>query len=263
MRENREKNQTRELKIDPFFLNAVEYSVLISIGNTKVICAATLEKGVPRWLKGKGKGWVTAEYGMLPKSTEERIRRERKSVSGRTQEIQRLIGRSLRAGVDMEVLGERQITIDCDVIQADGGTRTASITGGFVALSLLINDLLKKKILKKNPIISNVMAISCGIVEDKQLLDLQYTEDSAAQVDMNVVVNGEGNLIEVQGTGEERAFSQKELNNLVDLAIASIPQIKKTQDDAIKLWESNRKKTENLKRDEPLSFSLGAKLETK
>ena len=260
MRQGRKENEARKMSINPFFLN-VKNSVLISVGNTKVICSATLEKGVPRWLQGQGKGWITAEYGMLPKCTEERIKRERKSVSGRTQEIQRLIGRSLRAGVDLEALGERQITIDCDVIQADGGTRTASITGGFVALSMLINEMLQKKILKQNPIKTNIMAISCGIVADKQLLDLQYSEDSVAQVDMNVIMNSNGELIEIQGTGEGRSFSQEELNKLIELAKAEIPYITKLQNDAIATYKN--KKSTRPSRENPLSFSLASKLEQK
>ena len=225
--------QIRKLKIDPFYLSTIPYSVLISMGDTRVLCCATLDRGVPGWLRGQGKGWVTAEYGMLPKCSPERIQRERRSVSGRTQEIQRLIGRSLRASVDMKKLGERQIMVDCDVIQADGGTRTASITGGFVALRLLINDLLIKREISEDPIIKNVCAISAGVVKNNPYIDLDYIEDSSAEVDMNVVLTSGLELVEVQGTGEGKTFSRKELDAILELAEKTVPVIFEEQDKAL------------------------------
>ncbi|MCX6112738.1 MAG: ribonuclease PH [Proteobacteria bacterium] len=234
--DDRMSNQIRKLTIDPFYLTTIPHSVLISTGNTRVLCCATLDKVFPSWLKGQSKGWITAEYGMLPKSSIERIQRERKTVSGRTQEIQRLIGRSLRASIDLTKLGEKQIMIDCDVIQADGGTRTASITGGFVALNILINDMLMKGDLKENPIIENVCAISAGIVDNEAVLDLNYKEDAAAEVDMNMVMTASLKLVEVQGTGEGKTFSRKELDNILDLGEKAIPQIVKAQNEAVALW---------------------------
>lgn len=236
--DGRENSKIRELKIDPFFLSDTPYSVLISLGKTKVLCTATLEKNVPMWMKGKGKGWLTAEYAMLPRSSSERIRRERNGVKGRTQEIQRLIGRSLRSSIDLSLLGEKQIIIDCDVIQADGGTRTASITGGFVALSILISDALNKKQTEKNPIKENVCAISAGIDKDNNaILDLNYLEDSSALVDMNIVMTESGKFIEVQGTGEESTFTKGELDTLLDLSKNSLKEIIDAQNSAIKIWE--------------------------
>jgi ribonuclease PH len=231
--DGRSCDQIRELKMDPFYLSTISHSVMISMGNTRVLCCATLDKGIPGWLRGQGKGWVTAEYGMLPKSSPERIQRERRSVSGRTQEIQRLIGRSLRAGVDLKKLGEKQIMIDCDVIQADGGTRTASITGGFVALRMLINDLLIKKEISEDPIIKNICAISAGIVKGEVCIDLDYIEDSSAEVDMNIVLTSDLDLVEVQGTGEEKTFSRKELDLILELAEKTAPNIFDAQDKAI------------------------------
>lgn len=231
---NRAYNDMREIKIDFKIINNIPNAIMIEIGNTKVICSATLDTFFPSWLKGKGTGWLSAEYGMLPKCSDERIKRERKSVSGRTQEIQRLIGRSLRSVLDFKKLGEKQILIDCDVIQADGGTRTASITGGFIALSILINNLLKKGVLKQNPIIENVCAISVGIVDDKMCLDLDYKEDSNAQVDMNIVMTSSLQLVEVQGTAEEKTFSKDELNKLIELAELVVPEIVEIQNKAIK-----------------------------
>lgn len=193
-------------------------SVLVSFGETRVLCTASVDESVPRWMKGSGKGWVTAEYSMLPGSSSERIRRR---VSGRDQEIQRLIGRSLRAVVDMKELGERQITVDCDVLQADGGTRTASICGGYVAL----HDAITRLGLATKPIIDNCAAISVGILDGEARLDLPYVEDSVADVDMNVVMTGSGNFIEVQGTAEGAAFGRDMLNSLLDTASAGIAQI--------------------------------------
>lgn len=231
--DKRAYSELRVLKIETEYLDNTKHSVLISMGKTKVLCCATLDKGVPPWLKGQGKGWVTAEYGMLPKSSSERIQRERKSVSGRTQEIQRLIGRSLRACMDLKKLGEKQIMVDCDVIQADGGTRTASINGGFVALSLLLGDMLKNGDLKENPIKENICAISVGIVKGKASIDLDYIEDSSAEVDMNLVMTASGALVEVQGTAESGTFSKKELDEMIELGINSVPQIVTAQKEAV------------------------------
>jgi len=232
--DGRKNNEIRKLSIDPFYLSTIPYSVLICMGDTRVLCCATLDKGVPPWLKGKGKGWVTAEYGMLPKSSNERIQRERKTVSGRTQEIQRLIGRSLRACIDLEKLGEKQIMIDCDVIQADGGTRTAAINGGFVALSLLINEMLKKGELSTNPIKENVCAISIGLLNGEPIADLNYIEDSAAHVDMNLVMTASKALVEVQGNAEGKTFSREHLDEMINLGEEVIAEIVKHQNDAVR-----------------------------
>lgn len=200
-------------------------------GNTKVICTATVSDKVPPFLKNQGKGWLTAEYSMIPRATGERNQREsaKGKLTGRTMEIQRLIGRALRTAVDLEKLGERTITIDCDVIQADGGTRTTSITGGYIALALAMKKLVAEGVLAENPIISNVAAISVGIVNGTPVLDLKYTEDSAAEVDMNVVMNGEGKFVEVQGTGEEATYTRKELNEMLDLAEKGLKEIMELQ----------------------------------
>ncbi len=234
--DGRKNNELREMGMDPFYLDLIPYSVLVRMGNTRVLCCATLDKGVPSWLKGQGKGWITAEYGMLPRCSNERIQRERKSVSGRTQEIQRLIGRSIRAGVDLVKLGERQIILDCDVIQADGGTRTASINGAFVALRMLVNDLIKKGELKEDPILEHICAISVGIVNGQPCLDLDYVEDSSAHVDMNIIMTGSKKLVEVQGTAEGKTFERAELDSLVDLGESSVEKIVKVQDQAVSEW---------------------------
>ena len=216
---NRKNNEMREVKVTKNYIMHPEGSVLIEFGNTKVICNATIEEKVPPFLKGKGTGWVTAEYSMLPRSTNTRNQREasKGKVTGRTMEIQRLIGRALRSSVNLQKLGERSIIIDCDVIQADGGTRTASITGGFVAMVDAFNVLLKKKEIKKMPIKSFVSAVSVGIVDNEKILDLCYLEDSSAQVDMNVVMTDKGEFIEVQGTGEESPFTYNEFMDLISL----------------------------------------------
>lgn len=197
---------------------------MIEVGQTKVICTASWEDRVPPFLKGSGKGWVTAEYGMLPRSTGTRNQREasKGKLGGRTMEIQRLIGRALRAVVDLGVMGENSITIDCDVIQADGGTRTASITGGFVAMALAMEKMLREGKLSRLPIKDHLAAISVGLVANQTLLDLNYLEDSEAEVDMNVVMTGSGRLVEVQGTGEEATFSRDQLNTMLDLATEGI-----------------------------------------
>lgn len=192
-------------------------SVLIEMGNTKVICTAMIEEKVPSFLKGTGSGWVTAEYGMLPGSTNQRKQRNTKGIDGRSQEIQRLIGRSLRAVVDLKKLGDRTIWIDCDVIQADGGTRTASITGAYIALRDAIEKLIKVGLLETSPLTTSVAAVSVGIVEGEILLDLCYEEDSHAHVDMNLIMTGEGEYIEIQGTGEEKPFSRAQLNALMEM----------------------------------------------
>ena len=221
MRPNeRAVNQPRPIKITRHYTKHAEGSVLVEFGETKVICTATVEDSVPRFLKGQEQGWVTAEYGMLPRSTHSRMQREaaKGKQVGRTMEIQRLIARSLRAMIDLKALGERSITLDCDVIQADGGTRTASITGACVALIDAVNGLLAEGTLKTNPIKGLVAAISVGIVGGEAVCDLEYVEDSAAETDMNVVMLEDGRMIEVQGTAEGEAFSHEELLKLLDLA---------------------------------------------
>ena len=218
--DNRQPDQNRQIRITPGFLPVAEGSALIETGHTKVICAASVEDGVPGFRKGTGLGWVTAEYSMLPRATTTRTQREvnRGRPSGRTSEIQRLIGRSLRAAVDFTKLGERSIFIDCDVLQADGGTRTASITGGWVALALAAQRLVEYDILKENPVVSQIAAVSVGVCDGVPVLDLDYQEDSAADVDMNVVMNGDGEYIEIQATAEQRAFSGEHLAKLLELA---------------------------------------------
>ena len=216
--DNRTHEQIRETKITPHFSPYAEGSALIEVGNTKVICTATVEEKVPFFLRNKGIGWVTAEYAMLPRATHTRTNRETLRPSGRTQEIQRLIGRSLRAVVDTKILGERQIFIDCDVLQADGGTRCASITGACVALGLAVKKLLQSGRLKKNPMISEVAAVSVGIVENTPILDLCYEEDSNAEVDMNIVCTGSGKFIEIQGTAEREPFDRAQMNQMLELA---------------------------------------------
>lgn len=233
--DGRAENQLRKIKITRDFNLYAEGSVLIEFGNTKVICTASVSEKVPPFLKGQGKGWITAEYSMIPRATGERNQREsaKGKLSGRTMEIQRLIGRALRTAIDLDKLGERTVTIDCDVIQADGGTRTTSISGGYIALALAMKKLVNEGILAENPIISNVAAISIGIVGGTPMLDLKYSEDSAAEVDMNVVMNGEGRFVEVQGTGEEATYTRAELNELLDLAEAGINEIIELQNRVI------------------------------
>ena len=233
--DGRKFNEERKIKITKDVNIYAEGSVLIEVGNTKVICTASVSEKVPPFLRGTGKGWVTAEYSMLPRATNERNQREasKGKLTGRTVEIQRLIGRALRSAIDLEKLGERLITIDCDVIQADGGTRTTSITGGYVALALAMKKLLKDEILEENPLIANIAAISVGKIDSELMVDLKYSEDSAAEVDMNVIMNKKGEFIEVQGTGEESTFTRTELNGLLDLAEASIKRIINLQDKVI------------------------------
>ncbi|MEA2516291.1 MAG: ribonuclease [Actinomycetota bacterium] len=225
----------RAVEMQPGFMPNAEGSCLVTMGNTKVICTASVQEGVPRWLKGKGWGWVTAEYSMLPRSTDQRVDREvnRGRVGGRTQEIQRLIGRSLRAVTDLTVMGEWSVLIDCDVLQADGGTRTASITGGYVALASAIRWMLAEGKLKTDPIHTSVAAVSVGIVEDTPVLDLKYDEDSNAGVDMNVVMTGTGKFVEVQGTAEKGVFDRDELNTLIDMAENGIRELLQHQEKAL------------------------------
>ncbi len=223
----RSAEQLRDIKFTRNYTKHAEGSVLVEFGDTRVLCTATVEDRIPRWLKGQGRGWVTAEYGMLPRSTGSRMGREaaRGKQGGRTMEIQRLIARSLRAVVNLEALGERNITVDCDVIQADGGTRTASITGGFVALADAMQWLVDQRKVKKNPIIGQVASVSVGIFSGAPVLDLDYDEDANAETDMNVVMNDAGAFIEVQGTAEGHAFRQDELDAMLGLAKSGIAEL--------------------------------------
>ena len=231
----RQLDQMRDVSFVRDFTMHAEGSVLVSFGNTKVLCTASVEDGVPRFLKGKGQGWITAEYGMLPRSTGSRMGREaaRGKQGGRTVEIQRLIGRSLRAAVDLEALGEHTITIDCDVIQADGGTRTAAITGGCVALVDALNHLVKEKRLKKSPLKQMVAAVSVGVYRGTPVADLDYPEDSEAETDMNVIMTDQGGFIEIQGTAEGAPFEQTELDAMLTLARKAINQLFEIQQEAL------------------------------
>jgi len=231
----RQPNQLRPVRMTTDINKHAEGSVLIEVGDTKVICTATVEERVPPFMKGQGKGWVTAEYSMLPRATHSRNHREsaKGKLSGRTMEIQRLIGRALRSIVDLHALGERTITLDCDVIQADGGTRTTSITGAFVALSIAVHNLAQTHSFAKYPINDFLASSSVGIIADEALLDLNYEEDSNAKVDMNVVMTGSGKFVEVQGTGEEAPFSRQELNQLLELAESGIYQLIAAQRDVL------------------------------
>ncbi|MPQ76421.1 ribonuclease PH [Hydrogenovibrio sp. JE_KL2] len=223
----RQTDEMRAVRLTKNFTKHAEGSVLIEFGDTKVICTATVEEKIPPFLKGQGKGWVTAEYGMLPRSTGTRMRREASAgkQGGRTVEIQRLIGRSLRAGVDLVKLGERSITIDCDVIQADGGTRTASITGGFAAMALALDTLIKDGSLTENPLIQNVASVSVGVYQGTPVLDLDYAEDSTAETDMNLVMTEDGRFIEVQGTAEAEPYSLEEMNAMLALGAKGIKKL--------------------------------------
>ena len=227
----RKPDQLRAITIERNYTAHAEGSVLISCGGTRVLCNASVETRVPRFLKGKNQGWITAEYGMLPRSTGSRMGREAAhgKQSGRTQEIQRLIGRSLRAAVDLNLLGENSITLDCDVIQADGGTRTAAITGAFVALTDAINHMLEKGTIKQSPIIRQIASVSVGIFDGTPVLDLDYPEDSKAETDMNVIMDADGNFIEVQGTAEGAPFSPLEMNAMIELASKGINQLMEFQ----------------------------------
>lgn len=231
----RSTDQMRDVFIETDVTRHAEGSCLIKMGDTHVICTASVDERVPPWMKNSGLGWVTAEYGMLPRATHTRGRREAKNgQSGRTQEIQRLIGRSLRAAVDRSALGERQITVDCDVIQADGGTRCASITGGWVALRIAVNRLMKAGLITSDPLTDHVAAVSCGIYAGQAVLDLDYPEDSEAGVDGNFVLTGAGRLIEVQMSAEGATFSRQQMSDLLDLAEKGVARLKEAQQEAVK-----------------------------
>jgi len=228
-------DQIRNTKITANISPYAEGSALIEVGGTKVICTASVEDRVPFFLRNKGTGWVTAEYAMLPRATNTRTQRETQKPQGRTQEIQRLIGRSLRAVVDMKILGERQIFLDCDVIQADGGTRCASITGAYVALALACRKLVKQGVVRTSPLISEVAAVSVGILEETPILDLAYIEDSNAEVDMNIVCTGAGKFIEIQGTAEREPFSRQQMDEMLGLAEKGINELFQIQRNALNL----------------------------
>ena len=232
----RKSNQARKIHITKDYIHNADASCLINVGKTSIICTASIETKIPNWLKGSGKGWLTAEYSMLPASTHTRNNREsaQGKQSGRTLEIQRLIGRSLRASLDLEKLQELQIKIDCDVINADGGTRTASITGGWVVLKMLVESLIKNKTLKYNPIKDQVAAISCGIFKGEEILDLDYFEDSNTEIDANFVVSKSKNLIEVQATAEKGGFTKAQLNTLIDMACKECDNLFIIQSEVIK-----------------------------
>ena len=232
----RKSNQARKIHITKDYIHNADASCLINVGKTSIICTASIETKIPNWLKGSGKGWLTAEYSMLPASTHTRNNREsaQGKQSGRTLEIQRLIGRSLRASLDLEKLQELQIKIDCDVINADGGTRTASITGGWVVLKMLVESLIKNKTLKNNPIKDQVAAISCGIFRGEEILDLDYFEDSNTEIDANFVVSKSENLIEVQATAEKGGFTKTQLNTLIDMACKECDNLFSIQSEVIK-----------------------------
>jgi ribonuclease PH len=238
MRNNKRKpNELRTVFLGPNYAKYAEGSCFVKFGDTHVICTATIEERVPPFLRNTGSGWITAEYGMLPRATHQRVDREasKGKQSGRTQEIQRLIGRSLRAVVDLTLLGERQVRIDCDVIQADGGTRTASITGAYVAMHLAIEKLVKNKTLSKMPIMDQVGAVSCGILKDEAFLDLDYQEDSNAEVDANFVITGSGNLVEIQATAEKGSFGDEAFGQMLKLARGGIEELIKMQKQALKI----------------------------
>jgi len=234
--DGRKDNELRKIKITKDFMEFAEGSCLIEIGNTKVICTASVEEGVPRFLKGKGTGWITAEYGMLPRSCKTRVVREasKGKLGGRTQEIQRLIGRSMRSVSDMTKLGERTIWMDCDVIQADGGTRCASITGSFVALILALGKLKKDGLIEEISISDYVAAVSVGILKDKEILDLDYQEDSGCEVDMNIVMTKAGRFIEIQGTAEKEPFAKNQMDKMIELAKKGTREIFKAQKKVLK-----------------------------
>ncbi len=234
-REGRGADELRPIRIEPGFMRSATGSALIEAGGTRVICTASVDESVPRWMKGQGKGWVTAEYGMLPASTGDRKQRDvsKGRPDGRTVEIQRLIGRSLRGVIDFEALGERTVWVDCDVLEADGGTRCASITGGYVALELALQRLVDEGKLNALPLNGSVAAVSCGIVDGEPLLDIDYPEDSTAEVDMNVVMTGDGGLVEVQATGERTPLSRTSLDALLALAATGIEELRAAQRAAV------------------------------
>ena len=216
--DGRHHDEARPVEIQTNFMPNADGSALIKVGETQVICTATVNPFVPPWMRGQGRGWVSAEYGMLPSSTSERIDRRRAATSGRTKEIERLIGRSLRAVTDMEMLGERTVTVDCDVLRADGGTRTAAITGGFVALALALQQISGRTTVRNSPLTNTVSAISVGVVDGDPMIDLDYQEDSRAEVDMNVVMTGHGDFVELQGTAEGIPFTNSQLDEMLELA---------------------------------------------
>ncbi len=230
--DGRANDEMRSMAIVPGYLDHPEGSALIEMGRTRVICTATIEERVPLWLRDQEQGWVTAEYGMLPRSTHQRTARETSGPRARTQEIKRLIGRSLRAGVDLTLLGERTVTIDCDVLQADGGTRTASITGGYVAMAIALRKLIRGGLLSPRVLGAPIAAVSVGTVQDEIMLDLNYHEDSQAQVDFNVVMNGAGEYVEVQGTAELGTFSRETMDQMLTLAEKGIAELVKLQKEA-------------------------------
>lgn len=236
--DGRQPYQLRPISFDAGFTRFAPGSVLTKCGDTQVLCTVSVAEGVPKFLKGTGKGWLTAEYRMLPGATQERQERELMKLSGRTQEIQRLIGRSLRAAVDLEVLGERTLTIDADVLQADAGTRTTAITGSFVALAHAISKLLQQGALERSPMVGQVAAVSVGLLQSEAFLDLNYLEDVAADVDFNVVMNQDMGIIEIQGTAEENSFSRIQLNQLLDFAEKGIEQLLIAQREAIADWKT-------------------------
>ena len=225
----RSASQIRPLSVEAGFTRYAEGSALIRAGHTHVLCTASVEENVPGWLKGKGKGWITAEYSMLPRATHTRTKRDREKVSGRTQEIQRLIGRALRSMIDLDRLGERSVMIDCDVLQADGGTRTASITGGCIALGMALGKLIQAGKIPAMVWVDTVAAVSVGMKNAEVLVDLDYQEDSSCDVDMNFVMTGKGGFVEIQGTGEQKTFTKLEMDLMTDGAIVAIEQIKLTQ----------------------------------
>jgi ribonuclease PH len=227
--DGRQPGALRPARIVPGFLPDAEGSVLIEVGSTRVICTATVQENVPPFMRGRGTGWVTAEYGMLPRSSPERIERERRGPGGRTHEIQRLIGRSLRAVTDLAALGERSILVDCDVLQADGGTRCASITGGFVALAMALGRLVQQRLVGRLPLTDSVAAVSVGVVDGRVLLDLPYEEDHRAAVDMNLVMTGAGRFVEVQGTAEGATFSDRQLSQLITLGRVGLSRLTSLQ----------------------------------
>ena len=231
----RQPNQLREIVLEPDVSKHAEGSCLAKFGDTHVLCTASVEQRVPPWMRDTGRGWVTAEYGMLPRATNTRTDREaaRGKQSGRTQEIQRLIGRSLRAVTDLKAMGERQIRLDCDVLQADGGTRTASITGAWVALHIALSGMLKEGLIEKMPLSDHIAAVSCGLYQDTAVLDLDYAEDSNAQADANFVLTGNGGIVEIQGTAEEDPFSREQFNSLMALAEKGIGELTVLQKQAI------------------------------
>lgn len=238
--DGRQPYQLRPVSFEQSFTRYAAGSVLAKCGDTQVLCTVSVSQGVPRFLEGTGKGWLTAEYRMLPSATQQRHEREFLKLSGRTQEIQRLIGRSLRAALDFEVLGERTLTVDADVLQADAGTRTTAITGGFVALASAISKLMQQGVLERSPLVGQIAAVSVGLLSDEVFLDLDYIEDVAATVDFNVVMNQHLGIIEVQGTAESGSFTRHQLNQLMDFAEKGIQQLLIAQRDAIPDWEQIR-----------------------